>query len=481
MGTVLKQKMSMLVGLLAAIAMAFVLTPVAAHATPTSPTDVADSTVTINNLIDGDTVEAFLIADADIDASNNLTYTMAANLPSAYDSIDKIKVVASDGNSFHQGSDMQNAASAIAKAFADAGTTAAASATASGTLATLTLGSGYYLVRVTSTSGQTRVYQNMVVDASPWPSASGTYDAHPAQTIDVKKTDVTIKKGVGSEYKESTDKYSVGDMVPFKVETVVPNYPADSKDATFEINDQPTAGLEIDTTSIKINGVAAVSGTDYTITAATNGYTIKFAKAYVLAHPGEAITVTYNAKLTSAAFSHDANDVTGNTATVTFNPNPYTSTTVTPDSKTKVKTYGFVFKKTDPDGNALKGAVFELKVTNKDGSTTTLTSTSDENGYVYFEDLGEGTYTVTETVVPAGFSKVADQTFTLNEASCTQDNPATAVVENNYLVSSVNVVDPKQPALPITGAAGTFALTAGGVALLAVGIVFFLRSRKQEL
>ena len=95
-----------------------------------------------------------------------------------------------------------------------------------------------------------------------------------------------------------------------------------------------------------------------------------------------------------------------------LNPNPYTSTTVTPDSKTKVKTYGFVFKKTDPDGNALKGAVFELKVTNKDGSTTTLTSTSDENGYVYFEDLGEGTYTVTETVVPAGFSKVADQTFT---------------------------------------------------------------------
>ena len=45
----------------------------------------------------------------------------------------------------------------------------------------------------------------------------------------------------------------------------------------------------------------------------------------------------------------------------------------------------------------------------------------------------------------------------------------------------MNVVDPKQPALPITGAAGTFALTAGGVALLAVGIVFFLRSRKQEL
>lgn len=469
-----------LVAVCAAMALAVSLTPGLAFASPTSTTDVADSTVTITDLLAGDTVEAYRIADADIDAANNLTYTMASGLPSDYDTIDEIAAVASDGTSFVQGSAMQNAASKIAKAFADASTAPAATATATGTSANLTLGSGYYLVRVTSTSGETRVYQNMVIDVSPKANTNGTYNPHDAVNVAVKKTDVTVKKTVGSEYKESTDKYSVGDTVPFKIETAIPNYPADSKDATFKIGDTPTAGLEIDTTSIMINGATAVSGADYTLTASATGYTIEFSKAYVLAHPGESITVTYNAKLTSDAFSHSADDVTGNTATVTFNPNPYNSTTVTPSDKTKVKTYGYVFKKVDPDGNALPGATFTLKVTNSDGSVTELESTSDENGYVYFSGLAAGTYTISETVVPAGYTKAADQTFTLSEAVCTADNPVTSEVEDNYLVSSTDVVDGKQPVLPLTGDVGTFILVAAGVGLLACAFVIIARFRKQK-
>ncbi len=465
-----------LVAVCAAMALAVSLTPGLAFASPTSTTDVADSTVTITDLLAGDTVEAYRIADADIDAANNLTYTMASGLPSDYDTIDEIAAVASDGTSFVQGSAMQNAASKIAKAFADASTAPAATATATGTSANLTLGSGYYLVRVTSTSGETRVYQNMVIDVSPKANTNGTYNPHDAVNVAVKKTDVTVKKTVGSEYKESTDKYSVGDTVPFKIETAIPNYPADSKDATFKIGDTPTAGLEIDTTSIMINGATAVSGADYTLTASATGYTIEFSKAYVLAHPGESITVTYNAKLTSDAFSHSADDVTGNTATVTFNPNPYNSTTVTPSDKTKVKTYGYVFKKVDASGNSLAGAVFTITLANG----TQVTSTSDANGYVYFEDLAAGTYTATETNVPAGHLKAADQTFTLSEAVCTADNPATTQVENNYLVATSDVVDPDQPQLPITGGAGTLALTAAGVVLLAFGGVVFVRSRKNQ-
>ena len=53
------------------------LAPPAALAAPTSPTDVADTTLTVGDLLPGDTVSAYLIADADIDAANNLTYTMA--------------------------------------------------------------------------------------------------------------------------------------------------------------------------------------------------------------------------------------------------------------------------------------------------------------------------------------------------------------------------------------------------------------------
>ena len=59
--------------LLASIALAASLAPTVALADPTSPTDVADSKVTITDLVDGDVVSAYQIADADIDAANNLT------------------------------------------------------------------------------------------------------------------------------------------------------------------------------------------------------------------------------------------------------------------------------------------------------------------------------------------------------------------------------------------------------------------------
>lgn len=476
MGTILKQKMSKIGCALAAFALAFSLAPLsAAHATPTSAKDVADSTVTINNLLAGDKVEAYLIADADIDSANNLTYTMASGLPSDFDTIDEIKAVASDGTNFVQGSAMQNAASKIAKAFADASTAPAAIATATGTSAELTLGSGYYLVRVTSTSGQTRVYQNMVVDVSPTANASGTYVSHAAQTLDVKKTDVTIEKGVGDNYKPSTDKYSVGDQVPFQVKTVVPNYPADSKSATFELNDTPSAGLEIDTTTIAIDGATA---SDYTLTASKTGYTVVFKKDFVLAHPGQAITVTYKATLTKDAFFKNENDVTGNTATIKFNPNPYTNGTSEPNSKTKVYTYGYVFKKVNPDGQALKGAEFTL--TNKTTGKS-VKAVSGDDGYVTFTGLAAGDYTVSETGVPAGYSKIADWDITISKDTANGDNPATTgVTEVNFLAEQQPKVDPKQPALPITGDAGTFALTAAGVALLAVGASVLVRSRRQR-
>ena len=460
--------------LFSAALLIYSLVPVQAFANPTSGTDVADSKVTINGLESGDVVSAYLIADADIDAANNLTYKMADGLPSAYNTIDKIAAVATDGYTFTQGTDMQNAAAAIAGAVTANPAAATATAGSDGS-AKLTLGSGYYLVRVTTASGKTRVYQNMVVDVTPKVDG-GTYKSRDVAPIDVKKTDVTVKKTVGSEYKESTDKYSVGDSVPFKINTAVPNYPKDSKNATFTIGDTPSAGLKIKTDTIKINGQKAVSGADYTLTASETGYTIEYSKDYVLAHPGEAIEVTYEAELTSDAFSHSATDVTGNTATVTFNPNPYENKTVIPNSNTTVKTYGYVFKKTDPEGNPLQGATFTLTLDNG----KVLTSTSDANGYVYFSGLAAGHYKISETGVPTGYTKVNDIEFDLSDTTATADNPATTDVENNYLVNSQNVVDNRQPVLPVTGDAGTFMFTAIGTVLLVAGVGAIVYSRKQR-
>lgn len=461
--------------LLASIALVASLAPTVALAAPTGPNDVADSKVTITDLVDGDVVSAYQIADADIDAANNLTYTMAGNLPDAYDTIEELRGIASDGTDFKQNSAMQKAASAIAKSFSDKGVAAAATANAAGNSADLTLGSGYYLIRVTSTSGKTRVYQNMVVDVSPVPGAGGKYEPHADQSLAVKKTDVNLIKTVVNDHDKKTDGYSVGDFVPFTVKTAIPSYPADSKDAKFVITDTPTKGLEIDTGSIKINGAPAVSGADYTITADKTGYTITFNRDYVLGHPGEATVVTYQAMVTSEAFSQ-AGSVTGNTAKVTFNPNPYTEGTAEPSDKTDVQTYGLVFKKVDELNNPLPGAVFELTLTNGQK----LTSTSDANGYVYFEDLAAGKYKVSETTVPAGYQKAPDQEFELSAAVCTGDNRATPEVENNYLVVEKGVVDPSQAALPAAGGPGTLVITAAGVILLAVGGFVLVRAQGKK-
>lgn len=462
--------------LLASIALAASLAPTVALADPTSPTDVADSKVTITDLVDGDVVSAYQIADADIDAGNNLTYNMASNLPADYNEIGKFGAIASDGTDFVQNSAIQKAASAVAKSFSDANVAAKATATAANKSAELTLGSGYYLIRVTSTSGTARVYQNMIIDVSPVVN-NGKYEPHADQSLAVKKTDVGLTKTVVNEQNKKTDGYSVGDSVPFTIKTAIPSYPADSKDATFVITDTPTKGLEIEPASIKINGAPAQSGADYTITAAATGYTITFSKDYVLSRYGMLIEVSYTAKVTSDAFSK-AGSVTGNTAKVTFNPNPYTSETAEPSDTTEVKTYGYVFKKVNPQGQPLPGATFTLTLANGQ----VLTSTSDKDGYVYFSGLAAGSYTVTETGVPAGYQKVTpDPKFELNEGVCKGDNPATTDVEDNYLVATADgVVDPIQAALPAAGGPGTLIITAAGVILLAVGGFVLVRTQGKK-
>ena len=475
------------------------MSPVAAFA-KTSSTDVADSPITITGLTKGDTVTAYQVFDADIDSTNNLTYIAATGLPEDYNTPAKLSALTTAeqqkaaGDAYSQAFTKENPATPAN------GHTATGTANDSGE-ATLTLDSGYWVVVVTSTSGKTKVYQPTTIDASPVAGTDGKYSAKALASQEVKSEPVDVKKGVGTKYEEKTDQYTVGQSVPFKVTTNVPNYPADSKDATFTVSDQPTDGLKIQTDTIKVtvgtttvweNGGKTADGAnafkDATTTQAYNGYTFDFAKEFVLAHPGEAVEITYEATLTSAAFSRSATDVTGNTATVTFNPNPYSSSTVTPNKTTKVQTYGYVFPKTDKDDNALEGAVFTLydkdgkEVKYENGEVITSTSTIvDGKAYVYFEDLGAGSYTAKETTVPAGKQKAQDVTFTVNENVATADNPATTdVTENNYLVRDGNVVDLDQPLLPVTGEAGTLFITIGGVALIGAACIVVSRSRRRS-
>ena len=117
----------------------------------------------------------------------------------------------------------------------------------------------------------------------------------------------------------------------------------------------------------------------------------------------------------------------------------------------------------------------------RDGAAVTLTS--DASGYVSLGGLKAGTYTLTETKVPAGYQKVNDFTIELSATTATGDNPATTDTEEtnyNYYNGDNGVVDAKQGALPATGGAGTVALTAAGVVLIAGAAGFIVMSRRRN-
>ncbi len=461
----------------------------AALAKTAGANDVDDSTFTLTGIAKDDEVHAYQIFDADIDANNNLTYTSkVSGLPDAYDTVEEISAVTGDAR--------QVANAIAAKVIETSKTTTNATAGADGK-ATLTLDSGYWLVTVTSNSGNTKVYQTLLVDASPSVNADGAYETRTIAEAAAKVEPVTppTKQIVypNGNAGQSTDKYSVGDTASFIINGTVPSYPADATYAIYSITDVPDAGLSVDTTSFVVTAgdKTLVKGTDYTLTANVDGtYTVAFTKAYILANPGQAVTINYSAMVTGINLETGK---VNNKAYGTFNPNPYEEKDVkTDETDTEDQTYGFYFKKyggTNDNKSALAGA--EFTVTDENGMPVGYVDadgeyhdngrvTSDANGYVYVNGLEAGTYTVTETKVPSGFQKIEPFRVELNAGTANGDADSTGdVIEVNFN-NAGEKIDAPVGALPTTGGAGTIALTACGILLVAGGSAVILRSRRRN-
>lgn len=451
----------------------------------TSNMDVEDAPITIKGINDGDTVNFYQVFDADIDANNNLTYsTKVEGLPESYDTAAKVA-----------GKDGRTVADAIAPTVTK-GDPKYSDKAENGQV-TQDLDSGLYLVTVTTTSGTTKIYQTMLVDASPV-IENGQYAAASLGDTKAKSQNVPApeKKVVSADGKASgnlTDTYSVGDTATFQIDATIPSFPSNATHASFALTDVPEAGLKVDQGSVKVfDGVDLknpVDSSNYTIKTAGDSFTVEFNWEYLKAHGGQKVRVEYQAEVVAI---NTATGAVGNKAYGTFTPNPYDKTTVDTDEvDPQIQTYGFVFlkkgAKDDGSSSPLKDAEFTVydaqgnPVTyiNADGNKVVGGKVmSDANGYVHVNGLEAGTYTVKETMVPAGFQKIDDFTVTLND-SATADSPATQVVEVNFL-NAGEKVDPKQGKLPTTGGAGTVAFTAGGILLIAGGAVVVFRSRKRD-
>ena len=212
---------------------------------------------------------------------------------------------------------------------------------------------------------------------------------------------------------------------------------------------------------------------------------------------------------------------------------------ITPEKKTKTYTTEVEISKVDESGAALEGAEFTLTSTDgaqvvititdsfkesengtywllKDGSYTatdpntaginkdlyddinkkyertpntlvvkgdeqaeTLSAFVDSNGKARFKGLGEGTYKLEETVVPAGFNKAADIEFTVAFDPGTEKfsvNNKDFTEEANKF--KVTIKNKKGVELPSTGGAGTTMFyIIGSILVIGAGIVLVAKRR----
>lgn len=100
--------------------------------------------------------------------------------------------------------------------------------------------------------------------------------------------------------------------------------------------------------------------------------------------------------------------------------------------------------------------------------------TSDADGNVAaFKGLADGTYSLVESVVPAGYNAIGDTSVTINAASAEG-----ALADKTNLVKNVDIVNQAGSVLPSTGGMGTtlFYLL-GAVLVIGAGVVLVTRRR----
>ena len=102
------------------------------------------------------------------------------------------------------------------------------------------------------------------------------------------------------------------------------------------------------------------------------------------------------------------------------------------------------------------------------------TLTTGQDGAATIDGLAAGTYYLVETAAPEGYQLDATPIEVVITAST--DDGATA----DSLIVSKTIDNTKTPALPVTGGAGTVAITAAGVVLVAGAAMLIVRARKSD-
>lgn len=324
------------------------------------------------------------------------------------------------------------------------------------------LENGYYYV--TTTTG------TAVVINSTNPSVN-VEDKNTVPTLDKK---ITKANSFDNDGKKALAE--VGSTVNFE-STIIVGEGAKG----YVYHDKMSAGLEYNNdVKAYVDGVEVSSDKYDLATEPGDTFTVKFKDAYTATlKKGTKIILKYSAKVTSEALSVDP---AKNTATVSYGSNG--SVNKTPKSETEVYNAKFTVTKHDDKSKPLAGAGFVIKNAagkyyKYDAATKTVTwvenianateHKSDASGAVEaFKGLADGTYTLVEKTVPAGYNKAADKQFTISKGNYTVQN----------LEQTATVVNKPGTELPKTGGLGTMLLTlVGSILVIGVGVLIVTKKR----
>ena len=140
-----------------------------------------------------------------------------------------------------------------------------------------------------------------------------------------------------------------------------------------------------------------------------------------------------------------------------------------------------IFKYTTDDGTKTPLPNAEFTVTNESGYSKTVKTGDD--GYASFTGLGDGVYTISETKVPAGFSKAPDRTLTItgDTAKLAYKDSGEQIGDPIKLaggVFSISIENTGVSSLPTTGGSGSIVIPAMGVSMVAVAGWYLARKAK---